>query len=320
MIMNLKKTLINTLVFTALLLPATLSQGQQAASYAQFSYNKQFMNPAYTGYREAFNATLIHRSQWIGFKGAPSTQTIMLEFPTKKDDIALGGSLMYDRIGPTSELALSTDIAYRIRLDKRSTLAFGAKASMSVMQSNLTDLYLISDYYGGEDENFLYNNKGVFVPNAGFGAYYYTADSYIGISSPRMIRSRLDKKGSLPYELLEGTVEPTYYLMAGKLWKINREISIQPNLIVQATVNAPLSIGIHANMIYLGQLTTGLFYHVGEVVGGLVQWQFNNEWKVGYSVDLAANSLIRTNYGSHEIMLNYTLNGKRKRIVYPRYF
>ena len=74
------------------------------------------------------------------------------------------------------------------------------------------------------------------------------------------------------------------------------------------------------NMIYLNQLTTGVFYHYGEAFGALVQWQFHKDWKVGYSADFAANSLIRTNYGSHELMVNYTLKGKRKRIVYPRYF
>jgi type IX secretion system PorP/SprF family membrane protein len=278
------------------------------------------MNPAYTGYREALNATLIHRSQWIGFEGAPSTQSLTFEMPSKKDEIAYGGAVSFDRIGPTSELNLSGDFAYRIRLRNRNTLSFGAKASMALFQNNLTDLSLISDYYGETDENFMVNTSAFLMPNAGFGVYYYTADFYVGLSSPRMLRTRLDKRGTLPYQMMEGRIEPTYYFMTGKLWKLNRDLSIQPNLLVQATMNAPISFGAHVNMIYMDQLTAGLFYRLGESLGAIAQWKFNNEWKVGYSLDLAANQLIQTNYGSHEFMVNYTLNSKRKRIVYPRYF
>jgi hypothetical protein len=50
------------------------------------------------------------------------------------------------------------------------------------------------------------------------------------------------------------------------------------------------------------------------------QWQINKQTKVGYSFDVSTNQIIRTNRGSHDLAVNYTMATKKKRIVYPRYF
>ena len=78
--------------------------------------------------------------------------------------------------------------------------------------------------------------------------------------------------------------------------------------------------GALVNVIYMDQLYIGGYYNFKEVAGALIQWQVDKKWKVGYSVDFGTNALIRSNYGSHEIMVNYSVGSKRRRIVYPRYF
>lgn len=295
-------------------------EGQQVASYGQFNYNKQQINPAYIGYRETFNATLMHRSQWVGFKGAPSTQVLSVETPLKKNEIAAGASFMHDKIGPSNESSLSIDLAYRIRFNRKVTLSFGAKGSLALFQTNLNDVALASDYYGSEDQNFSHQGGSLVIPNVGFGAFLYSGKGYIGLSSPKMLRTKLNKKGTAPFETLNGRNEPVYYLIGGYNFKVNRDLKVQPNLIVKSVVNAPMSIGAHVNFIYMKEITAGVFYHLGESVGIILQWQFKDQWKIGYSVDFAANKLINTNYGSHELMLNYTIKQKRKQIVYPRFF
>jgi type IX secretion system PorP/SprF family membrane protein len=299
---------------------ATSANAQQEAMYTQMVYNKQHMNPAYVGYREVLNVTASHRSQWVGFKGAPNTQIISFETPLKVDELAMGAGIMHDKIGPTRETQLSVDFSYRLRLVNRATLAFGAKASVGLYQANLVDVDLTSDYYGQEDEYFMTNPKSAILPNAGFGVYYYSKKYYISLSSPKMIRNKRDPKGYKLHDVLFGKTEPTVYFMAGYSHKINREYKLQPNIIAKGVANSPVSVGLLVNLIYMDQLYIGAYYNFKEVAGALIQWQVDKKWKIGYALDFATNEMIRTNYGSHEIMVNYSVGNKRKRIVYPRYF
>lgn len=305
------------LVLTALPFAAT---AQQEAMHSQNIFNKQMFNPAYTGYREGFNVTALHRSQWVGFKGAPTTEYVTIDAPLKIDELAVGGTIMFDKIGPSSELSLSGDFAYRLRLSNRSTLAFGAKATLALYQANLNGLELISDHTGGSDNFFNYNPQAVILPNVGFGAYYYSKKYYIGVSMPKMIRNKLEKRDASMYTLLEGKTEPTLYLMGGYLFKLNRDFKLQPSLLIKGTMGAPASINANVQLHYLKVFSLGAFYSFGEVAGAVFQWQFHEQWKLGYSFDLAVTRMFQTNVGSHEIMLNYALNKRKKRIVYPRYF
>lgn len=308
------------LAITVGVLQVSISNAQQEAMNAQYILNKLYVNPAYAGYKEQVNIVAMHRSQWIGFKGAPMTQTLAFDMPFKKGEMAFGSTLVHDRIGPTTRLGMSLDLSYRARLTNRATLSFGLKGSVDMYQNNLTDLNLTSDYYNQIDDAFLYNTEGLILPNAGFGMFYFKKDHFISLSVPKLLRNKLEKKGTPQFELFDGRQEPTVHFMAGKIWKINRQVKIQPNIAVRGVMNAPVSMTLYCNMIFMDQFTIGGFYGVQEVAGLLVQWKVDKKINIGYSIDVPVSTLIRTNLGSHEIIASYTLASKRKRIVYPRYF
>ncbi|MDZ4824679.1 MAG: type IX secretion system membrane protein PorP/SprF [Flavobacteriales bacterium] len=303
-----------------LLICSTSLVAQQDAMHTQYVMNKLFVNPGYAGYKELPTITAIHRSQWLGFKGAPMTQVLSYDAPLKMDKLAIGATLMHDKLGPQRTTGFAADVAYRAKLGNRATLSFGAKASIEMYQANLTDLVLTSDYYGLEDSYFMNNTRGLFLPNIGFGLYYHKKNHFVGLSVPKMIRNKLERKGSDMYHLLNGRQEPTVYLMGGWVKKINRELKIQPNFMVKGEWGAPLSIGAHINGIYLDQFNVGVFYYHKETAGLMFQWQADKQLKVGYSMDFPVNQLISTGYGSHELALNYNISTKRKRIIYPKYF
>ncbi len=311
---------INIITITVALLISVTIGAQQDAVNSQFVMNKMFINPGYTGYKEQATLTAMHRSQWLGFKGAPMTQTFSFDTPLKKNELAAGGILIHDRVGPTTRLGLVGDFAYRTRLSNRATISWGLQGSIDVFQMNLTDLTLSSDYYNQQDEAFMQNTRGLIVPNVGFGAYYHKKDHFIGISCPKMLRPKLEKKSSAAYALLNGREEPTIYLMGGKQFKINKDLFFIPSMLIRAEWNAPMSIGLYANATYLKNFSGGLFYHYRETVGLMFQWQIDKKIKVGYSFDVPTNVLIRNNWGSHELTVNYGIASSKKRIVYPRYF
>ena len=51
---------------------------QQRGHYTQYMFNGFLINPAYAGADGPLNVTFLHRSQWTGVKGAPSTQTLLV--------------------------------------------------------------------------------------------------------------------------------------------------------------------------------------------------------------------------------------------------
>ena len=301
-------------------------QAQQEPMFTQYVYNTQLINPGYVGYKEALSITAHHRSQWVGFKGAPNTSTISMYSPLKKNQLAVGAVLSHDKIGPSSQTSLQGDLAYRVRLSNQATLSFGTKISVGLFQVRLAELELSSDYYNllGQnivfDESFAYNTSGVILPNIGFGAYYYKKNYFLGVSSPRMIPTKLEKRGSELYQLLEGTTQPTLYIQGGYLFDIDKDFKLQPTGLIKMTPYAPVSVGAFVNAIFIEKIRVGIFYHLAESGGAIVQYQINDQIRVGYSADVATNRLISTNFGSHEVMFNYLFNYRRKKVIYPRYF
>ena len=71
----MKKIIFILLIF----LSSIVVNAQQIGMYSHYFYNMMIYNPAYTGYGDATNAMLVHRSQWSDFKGAPQLTLFTLD-------------------------------------------------------------------------------------------------------------------------------------------------------------------------------------------------------------------------------------------------
>ena len=90
-------------LFAIIILVSFTVQSQQDAQYTQYMYNTVSVNPAYAGSRGHISIAALHRSQWVGLDGAPTTQTLNLHSPIGYRGVGLGISIVNDKIGPTSE-------------------------------------------------------------------------------------------------------------------------------------------------------------------------------------------------------------------------
>src|SRR6056297_724515 len=72
---------------------------QQLPQFTQYMYNTISINPAYAGNRDAISVVGLHRSQWSGLDGAPSTQTLSIHSPLRNEKIGLGLSIINDKAG-----------------------------------------------------------------------------------------------------------------------------------------------------------------------------------------------------------------------------
>ena len=82
---------------------------QQDAQYTQYMYNTVSVNPGYAGSRGQISIAALHRSQWLGLEGAPTTQTFNIHSPIGYEGVGMGLSIVNDQIGPTSETNFDVD-------------------------------------------------------------------------------------------------------------------------------------------------------------------------------------------------------------------
>src|SRR3990172_7788836 len=179
------KTLKKITLALALTSGSLILNAQQAPLFTHYMYNTLAVNPGYAGSREALTVTALHRSQWVGFDGAPTTQTLTMHTPLINQHIGVGLSVLNDKIGPTNNTSLVADFAYRMKLTQKSKLAFGLSAGANILQANINALNLDQQ----NDVSFQSNINNKITPNVGFGAYYSRDRFYTGISTPNLLQN-----------------------------------------------------------------------------------------------------------------------------------
>ena len=90
--------------------------GQQDAQFSQNMFNKLANNPGFAGSRGGIATSVLHRSQWMGFEGAPSTQNFSIDAELPFLYGGVGLNLVKDNIAQFSNLGLQASYAYRTEL------------------------------------------------------------------------------------------------------------------------------------------------------------------------------------------------------------
>ena len=107
------------LIFISLFLSFLLTgKSQQDAMFSFYMFNHQAVNPAYVGSRRIVNATMLNRSQWSGFIGAPWSHTISLNVLLIYVSLGFGFSFSNDVVGPALLNNLTIDFAYHLKLNR----------------------------------------------------------------------------------------------------------------------------------------------------------------------------------------------------------
>jgi len=290
---------------------------QQDAMYTHYMYNTLSVNPAYAGSRDALTATLLHRSQWVDFKGAPVTQTLTLHTPLKSRKLGLGFSAVNDQVGPVKSTAMYVDFAYILKLTEKSRLAFGLKGGLNMMQIRLSTLALNE----GSDAAFQNDVSSQLLPNFGFGMYYYRERFYAGISVPKLLENNFSTNQTSGSTKLTGE-QRHYFLIAGTQLKLGESVEFKPTAFVKVTNAAPVEGDLTASFIFSKRILAGVMFRTGDALGGLIGINITDQFHVGYSFDWSyGNKTFKYNTGSHEIMLRYDFIFKDKgRIRSPRFF
>ncbi len=305
------------ILIMGIIFSSVLVRGQQDAMFTHYAFNTLAINPAYAGTRDALTVTALHRSQWVGFPGAPLTQTLTMHTPIFTDNTGLGLSLVNDKIGPTNTTSFYADFSYKIRINRKSWLSFGLKGGVNLRKIDLTDLTTGEAY----DPSLLADVKSEVLPNFGFGIYYLSQRYYLGLSIPKLLENDF-KENEVKGSVNLGGESKHYFFIAGAVFDITDNIMFKPTGFLKFVSGAPLEGDITANFIFSERFRIGGMFRTGAAFGLLACINITPQLEVGYSYDWSfTNTTGKYNSGSHEIMLRYDFIFKDKRkIRSPRYF
>jgi type IX secretion system PorP/SprF family membrane protein len=300
------KILLIGLMFTGM-----LGFAQQNAQFTQYMYNTININPAYAGSRGAMSIFALHRTQWVGLDGAPTTNAVSINTPFNNSRLGLGVSLINDQIGPTHGNNFSTDLSYTIPTSEKTKLSFGIKGSLNLFD---LDPNKLTPEHAGDESLLGFNNK--VTPNIGAGIYLHSDKAYIGLSVPNFIESnRFNDNNVKVYK-----EKINYYLIAGYVMDLSNALKFKPALLTKMVQGAPLQVDMSGNFMFNDKFTLGLAYRWSSSASAMAGFQVSDALYIGYGYDLETTKLDNYNSGSHEIFLRYEIFKNNNKITTPRFF
>lgn len=283
-------------------------QAQQLPQFTQYMFNTISVNPAYAGSRGTLNATALHRNQWAGLEGNPTTTTVSIHAPTRNEKVGLGLSFIQDALGDESTSFVYGDFSYSVFLNYDLKLSFGLKAGLTAY--NLRN--------PSPEDPFFDESANTMNPNMGAGMYLGTDRWYFGFSTPRMFSTDLN---SGEFEALERN---SYYAIGGFVVDVNSDIKFRPTVLAKLTNGAPANYDFTASFLFYDKFWAGAAYRVNDAAnfGAFVDYQISNDFRIGYAYDLPTATIRPYTGGTHEVILIYEVQFNRKRKVFktPRYF
>ena len=275
-----------------------------------------FINPAYTGTRDGMAITLASRNQWVGFDGAPKTQSFTIHTPILKE-MGVGFAALNEKIGVTHLMKFSGTYAYRVKFNRVENLSFGLSGGIVCLNENFNALTLKDP----NDLAFPMNTTTAIAPNAGFGMYYYSKYYYVGLSIPRMIKNTIVSDGV--DAKVKNSASPKswhYYLTAAYVKKVNNDFKFKPSIMIKQVYGAPIQAELSLQGIVKDFWWIGFAYRTGDALSALTGFNITPQLRVFYSYDYALTKIRGYNSGSHEITIGYDFARQKRAITSPRLF
>jgi type IX secretion system PorP/SprF family membrane protein len=307
------------------MLIAGMCVGQQQRLYTMFMYNKLGLNPAYAGYHEHGALNAVYRSQWIGLEGAPESMLVSFHTPFGGKRIGFGMSLSRESIGISSQTTLDGIYAYKVPVGN-GLLSLGAQASVRSMEVDYTDpsVLAIEDLAFDQGVDLTKDNR--FVANFGAGIYLHTPKFYVGVSSPRMMKSDIDFEEN---NLFIAREERHWYGMTGVVMTLSPTVDLVPQVLARYSPAAPLNFDVNASLIWKRDYSFGFTYRtggadgdIGDSVDFIASAKVARGLMLALAYDLTLSELNKYSNGSVEVMLRYIFHDTPRQGVFvdPRYF
>lgn len=303
-----------TILYLSLLLITRLGFASQDPLSSLFMTNPYLINPGLTGTFDYYQIITNHRLQWLGITDAPLTNYISVYGPMVKQPMGLGGYLMSDIIGPTSITSFNFSYAYHYAVTEDLKVSLGLKLGLFQYKIDGSQISMEEKYDQAFTEGQIYQN---FKPDAAVGLYAWSSTYHGGIAVTDLFGNKLQFEDDTLD--IASRIKQHLYIHGGYNYLINRELSIEPQLIIRTTTATPLQFELNARVWYGrrqwndNKIWGGLSFRTYEnsltvVVGVFAQKKI----EIGYAYDIPLGQIGNYNSGSHDLVLRFQFNEIRE--------
>ncbi|GAB1308424.1 type IX secretion system membrane protein PorP/SprF [Urechidicola sp. KH5] len=289
------------MVFAVLMISGTLF-AQQEPTFTMYKYNMNIFNPGYVGASGYTELNMNIRSQWSNVDGAPQTQSLSFIRPMN-DKVALGISILNDKVDVIKETDVAVDFSYRVMLDENADLYLGVKGGFYSFKADLTEKGIQGDPLF--DQNISRIN-GIF----GAGAYLKMQRFYATLSVPNFLggqRVEDDDLGTGNYT--EARDKLHVYTGAGYSFDLSENLKLEPSVLARIVQGAPASFDLNAMAVINDKFEFGGSYRIDDSFSAIAMLQLTDWMELGYAYEFTTSEINNYSNGSHEFMLRFNLSG-----------
>ncbi|MDR2065762.1 MAG: type IX secretion system membrane protein PorP/SprF [Prevotellaceae bacterium] len=299
-----------TLIISILIIVSTnKAESQQIPLFSQYMFNGTYINPAYTGSREALFANLLYRKQWIGFNRAPQTAMFSVDGSLARGS-NIGFIYVNDQIGANYTNSFMAEYAFRFKVSNTGRLSFGLSGGFVNYGVNKSKLVSYDDRI----DPYLGNTENVWKPGIDAGVYFDMQNFYAGLSVLGIVSSKNETYKTM--HIIR--TKANYFLTVGGSISLSDKVKLLPSTLLKSDFQNPVNVDINAMLQVNEKFWIGGSYRTGvlwftdvgketrqyDAISLIVESLVTDRIKLGvaYDFDLAK---ISNNNGSMELSIGY---------------
>lgn len=296
--------------------------------YSQYMMNPLLINPSVAGAEGTTDITLSARNQWVGWgETAPRTYTLsahgrVFKRPAKisgrggkrryvaprSGRVGFGGFVFNDHYGAIDRTGVNMAYSYHISM-RSSQLSFGLAGNIYQQMYN-TAMIDFREPDDLENENL---SRKVYSPDASAGIHFVTSRFFVGFSALHLFEAPV-KFGPGKYDSLkESEIKRHYYLHSGVKFELpDRRYYLEPSVLVKSTELLNPQVDVNLRLRYENSYWGGLSVRTDKSIVAMFGVQ-KGRLQIGYALDYSFNTIVRSTYGSHEIVAAFKLGNTIRR-------
>ena len=307
---NMKKLNLKILIFSLTVVQFTLS-AQQDPMYNQYIFNSYTINPAEAGIRAYGTASFLHRWQWVGIAGAPTTTSMGVE-TSLGSKWGIGLNVIVDKIGPEVNQTVNFSVGYHIKLSSRYNFAAGLNAVTNHRRLNTA---LFNNVYDPDDPDLQAFN--IFRPNLGGGLLLYSNHFFIGASLPRLIQYKTPANGT---NLALDQVRHMF-IYTGRIFDVSPNIRLKPSVLMKGVSGAPVQFDLNGVISLYKTIDAGVNYRLGDGLGLLFGITIKERLIFNYAYEIPLTPIRNNTQQTHELGIRYRFGKAHvEKVQSPRFF
>lgn len=281
------------------------SLAQSGLKLTDYYHNPIQFNPAYVGVTDGLYVKGFYTTQWLGFDGAPTTQTLDIQKLLHNEKHAIGISVLNDNFGAVQNFNFEANYALHLYLTDELRLSLGLKVGVNSFAINYDKLNIY------EPSEAIYNqgNLSELKPQIGTGFYLYQDHWFLGMAVPNVLQSRLrdDFRRSVYVKT------PHFYITGGFNFDLSRNLQLRTQVLSQIVKGAPLGLLFTNKISINNKVCFGVNYQPNALFGLLSSIKVTEAISLSYAYDNAISDLSQYTYGNHSIGLSFRLEGFAKK-------